>query len=141
MINKHGVDSRYDRFEASQMKKYCCKSFAMECIRLCSHENRKMGVSGEKKYALRESRKKLVERFYHYQQYDANQEICADIKFTGFDSGPHGGIISHYNFRFDKHLGVGTCATIRIPCLCEACNIQLETPWIKGVPASNRKDS
>ena len=92
MVNKDGFDSRDDRFEAAQMTKYGCKSFAMECIRLCSHESRKMGVYGDKKHALRESRKKLVERYYHYQQYDANQEICADIKFTGFDSGPHGGI-------------------------------------------------
>ena len=54
-----------------------------------------MGMSGDKKRALRESIKKLVERFYHYQKYDENQEIGSDIKFTGFDSDPHGGIRAH----------------------------------------------
>ena len=34
MINKDGVDSRNNQFEAAQMTTDSCKHFAMECIRL-----------------------------------------------------------------------------------------------------------
>ena len=116
VINTDDVDSKDDRFKAAHITKTGCK-----CCR-------KMVVSRDKKHELQESRKKLVERFYCHQQYDENQEIATYIIFTGVDSGPHGEIISHSNVWFDKYLGVRTCASRRITCLCEACKIQLDKP-------------
>ena len=57
-----------DRLEAAQMTTCGCKRFPIKCIRVCPHKNRKIGVSGENKHALRDIRKKHVKRFNHYQQ-------------------------------------------------------------------------
>lgn len=44
----------------------------------------------------------------------------------------------HYNYRTDPDLGIGRCAARRIACRCEACDKQLQEPWISGKPFSEQ---
>ena len=37
--------------------------------------------------------------------------------------------MAHYNFRFEKQLGIMHCALRRIPCYCNACLEKLQLPW------------
>ena len=37
--------------------------------------------------------------------------------------------MAHYNFRFEKQLGIMCCAMRRIPCYCNACLEKLQLPW------------
>ena len=70
MTNKNGIDSQEDRMEAAQISDDTPTSFAKECIRLCSAESRKMNVITHKKNKKREVSRKILEKFYHYQEYD-----------------------------------------------------------------------
>ena len=54
-----------DRMSSATMIEGAEKSFAKECLRLCSNPDRKTGVKSEKKSAKREGNAKLKERFYH----------------------------------------------------------------------------
>ena len=37
--------------------------------------------------------------------------------------------MAHYNFRFEKQLGITHCAMRQIPCYCNACLEKLKLPW------------
>ena len=98
MTNKNGIDSQEDRMEAAQISDDTPTSFAKECIRLCSAESRKMNVITHKKNKKREESRKILAKFYHYQEYDPSQEVQIEKEAKGFDKGTRCGIMSHYNF-------------------------------------------
>ena len=138
MINKNGHDSMDNRIEAAQMCSGEKTSFARECIRLCSNSNRKLGVLGDKKNKKREENRKVMERFYHYHEPNCSELIQVNKEGEGFKSGKRNGMNSHYNFRFHPRLGLGFCASRRIPCLCKSCKEQLEKPWDNDRPAGDQ---
>ena len=92
-------------------------TFAQECVRLCSLENRKHGVHHSSKHS--NNSLKLSERIYHFQD-------PSDIRFIAISKGTKGwmtkgeqkgnGIQHHYNFCADPALGHGYIAARRIPC-------------------------
>ena len=92
MINKNGHDSKDERIEAAQMCSQEKTSFARECIRLCSNENRKFGVLGDLKNKKREENRKVMERFYHYHESNPSEFIQVNKEGEGFKSGKRNGI-------------------------------------------------
>ena len=132
---QNGQESAQNRMEAALISDDAPTSFAKECICLCSAESRTMDVNTHKKNKKREERKKVLERFYHYHEYDPSQEVQIEKEAKGFDKGTKTGIMSHYNFRFDCRIGTGKCAARRIPCLCTSCKEQLQKPWNQLLPA------
>ena len=44
----------------------------------------------------------------------------------------------HYHLRFDPKLGMGVCASRRIPCVCVACTSILDKAWISGIPSDKQ---
>ena len=44
----------------------------------------------------------------------------------------------HYNFRFEKDLGLGFCAARRISCACHSCIEKLKIPWDCNVDIGNQ---
>ena len=113
--------SRMDDID-SRMRYDTTNSFAKECARLCSLEKRKDTFF----------KKKVSKRFYHVH-------CPEDIKYPSINKSTKGwrknthekgnGIQHHYNFRADPMLGLGHIAVRRIPCACEACVLQLSSPW------------
>ena len=47
--------------------------------------------------------------------------------------------MAHYNFRFEKQLGIMCCAMRRIPCYCNACLEKLQLPWDLSKDSYNLK--
>ena len=45
-------------------------SFAKQCVKICSQDARKMGVTSHKKLNKREDKKKMKERICHYQDVE-----------------------------------------------------------------------
>ena len=86
-INKNGQESAQNRMEAALISDDTPTSFAKECIRLCSAESRTMDVNTHKKNEKREESKKVLERFYHYHEYDPSQEVQIGKEAKGFDKG------------------------------------------------------
>ena len=127
-----------DRMSSATMIKGAEKSFAKECLRLCSNPNRKTGVKSEKKSAKREANAKLKERFYHLQEYDEVKYNNKQVALEGFKNGPREGISSMYNIRADPDLGFGKAAIRRIPCACNTCVAQLSIPWVPGKSATEQ---
>ena len=107
-------------------------SFAKQCVELCSQKMRQMGVVSHKKLKKREDKKKMKQRFYHYQDFDEVEYKDSKFRLKGFEEGDHNGIMAHYNFRFDPDLTLGYCAARRIPCSCKSCLDQLKLPWDKA---------
>ena len=127
-----------DRMSSATMIEGAEKSFAKECLRLCSNPNRKTGVKSEKKSAKREANAKLKERFYHLQEYDEVKYNNKQVALEGFKNGPREGISSMYNIRADPDLGFGKAAIRRIPCACNSCVAQLSIPWVPGKSATEQ---
>ena len=127
-----------DRMSSATMIEGAEKSFAKECLRLCSNPDRKTGVKSEKKSAKREANAKLKERFYHLQEYDEVKYNNKQVALEGFKNGPREGISSMYNIRADPDLGFGKAAIRRIPCACNSCVAQLSIPWVPGKSATEQ---
>ena len=113
-------------------------SFAKQCVELCSQKMRQMGVVSHKKLKKREDKKKMKQRFYHYQDFDEVEYKDSKFRLKGFEEGDHNGIMAHYNFRFDPDLTLGFCAARRIPCSCKSCLDQLKLPWDKTKDETNQ---
>ena len=82
--------------------------------------------------------KKMQERFYHYQDFDNVESNDAKYSLSGFEVGDHNGIMGHYNFRFEKDLGMGYCVARCIPCACTTCIEKLKVPWDCNIDRGNR---
>ena len=123
-------DDLETRMTMYAMTKDSSLSFAEECARLCSLEQRKHGVDSTTLPTRNKS--KLNERFYHVQKPE-------NVRYINLSKGTKGwthrkkekgnGIQHHYNFRADPALGVGHIAVRRIPCMCAGCVSQLKHPW------------
>ena len=46
--------------------------------------------------------------------------------------------MGHYNFCFEKDLGLGYCVACRIPCDCTTCIEKLKLPWDCNIDRSNQ---
>ena len=93
-----------------------------------SRKLRKKSAESYKKSKKREGNKKALERFYHLQKQDNIKNQDGKYKLMGLDRGEKNGIMAHYNFRFEKQLGMYHCAMRRIPCYCNACLEKLQLP-------------
>ena len=93
--NKNGQESAHNMMEAALISDDTPTSFAKECICLCSTESRTMDVNTHKKNKKREDHKKVLERFYHYHEYDPSQKFQIEKEGKGFDQGTKTGIMSH----------------------------------------------
>ena len=62
------------------------------------------------------------------------------LPFCGPHSKTHGarGIGKHSHLHFDPKLGMGTCAILRIPCVCVSCTSILDKAWISGIPSDKQ---
>ena len=132
------VITEKDRMSSATMIEGAEKSFARECIRLCSNPERKNGVKSDKKSVKRESSAKLKERFYHLQEHEEVKYKGKKVALEGFKDGPREGISSMYNIRADPDLGFGKVAIRRIPCACNSCVGQLKNPWVPGKSAEEQ---
>jgi hypothetical protein len=110
------------------------KSFARECVRLCSLPDRFEGVKSEGKSKKREDNRKMRMLFYHEQK--AEDVLFGGLKYEmkGLQTGMRrNGLMARYNIRADPDLGIGKIAVRRIPCACNGCIEQLEMLWVPGV--------
>ena len=80
----------------------------------------------------------MQERFYHYQDFDNVELKDTKQSLSGFEVGDHNGIMGHYNFRFEKDLGLDYCAARRIPCACTTCIEKLKLPWDCNINTGNQ---
>ena len=80
----------------------------------------------------------MQERFYHFQDFEDVDFKYTKYSLSGFEEGDHNGIMGHYNFRFEKGLGLGFCAARRIPCACNSCIEKLKLPWDCNLDIGNQ---
>ena len=71
----------------------------------------------------------FLERCHHLQKQDDVKYQENKCKLTGLDRGENNGIMAHYNFRFEKQLGIKHFDMRRIPCYCDLCLEKLKLPW------------
>jgi len=100
-----------------------------------SHESRSSGVKGAgPKHAKREEAAKVKSRSYHVHKNEDVKHRGLKKAATGFEKGPHNGVMGHYNIRADPALGAGCVAVRRIPCACSGCRRQLKQDWVPTLP-------
>ena len=113
-------------------------SFAEESARILTRKHGSGGVKGGNKHRKREAMAKMTRcKYWTYS--------LQDIKFLhmrkatkGWKRGKRNKMMVHYNYRTDPDLGIGRCAARRIACRCEACDKQLQEPWISSKPFSEQ---
>ena len=116
------------------------KSFAEECKHLCESEDRVTGVKSHQKYNKREADAPLKCRCYYLHEPDDVLYTNLNMKVAGLPNmGKHSGLGAMYNIRTDPDLGLGKAALRRMPCACDGCISQLNSPWEPGVPAKDQK--
>lgn len=99
------------------------------------HESRASGVKGAgAKHAKRESSAKVKSRTYHVHRDENVKHRGLKKVATGFEKGPHNGIMGHYNIRADPDLPHWCVVVRRIPCACTGCRAQLKQQWDSKLP-------
>ena len=88
-----------------------------------------MWSEGRNKHAKRENEANMKRRYYHVQKASNINFRNVKMSTQGLPKGAHNGLLTCYNLRSKKDLGVGIAAVCRIPCSCLACIFQLQNPW------------
>ena len=72
----------------------------------------------------------MTTQFYHlHKQEDVTYDnINTDSYGWGAALDVKNGMSFHHNIRADPHLGIGKLAVRRIPCMCDACTVQIKIP-------------
>jgi hypothetical protein len=140
MVSNPGSDECCDRkMKVHSVSETEATSFAMECLRLCTLEERKDGVKSSSKYAKREQSARVSERLYYLQKRENVRLGQLKMATRGLPKGAaHSGLLARYNIRTDPDLGVGHAALRRIPCSCEACRVQLSQSWSPRTPVEEQ---
>ena len=141
MVSNPGSDECCDRkMKVHSVSETESTSFAMECLRLCSLQERKDGVKSSSKYAKREQAAPVSERLYYLQKREDVRLGQLKMALRGLPKGAaHSGLLARYNIRTDPDLGVGRAALRRIPCSCQACRIQLGESWAPRTPIEEQR--
>ena len=96
-------------------------SLAKHAAEKLGHELRVAGVKSDAKYAKREGAAKVRKCTYHVQEEKNVMHHGIQKVATGFDKGPHNGVLGHCNIQGDPKLGIGKVAVQCIPCACVGC--------------------
>ena len=110
-----------------------------------SKENIKHGFIDQGKHRKRSSKRKWIDRKYHFQDnsnfshkdvkmYCDTNEFPA-LPFCGPHTKPHEsrGLSKHYRLSFDPKLVHGIFVILHIPCVFVACTSMLDKPWIYAI--------
>ena len=94
------------------------------------------------KYNKREMERTIHERFYHVRNEYSNKIEYINMKAYGFSKNIEGckynGLLSCYHLHFDKDLGIGKAAVIRIPCNCESYYEKKCLKWVTNLAPENQ---